>query len=159
MVLSNSKLLTAAALLGPVLLGSLPALASAQEPEANPCVVRKEPSGLIRGDRVPAGCVLQSEETPPGDERSDWPVIVCEETFFHTPLPKKSVLTNCVALSRGRMLIPTVPPSDGKLGSLERHFGPVERHLGPVERHFGPLERHFGPSRSTGPVDRDTPKR
>lgn len=153
MLLPNLKLLTATALLCPVLVGLLPVMASAQEPEADPCVVPKEPSGLIRGDRVPAGCVLKKEESPPSDERDDWPAIVCEETIFHTPLPKKSVLANCVALSRGGMLIPTVPPANGKLG-------PVQRHFGPVERHFGPLERHFGPTRSnSGPVGRDTPRR
>lgn len=160
MALPNLKLLTAAALLCLALWGSLPASANAQEAEADSCVVRKEPSGLIRGDRVPAGCVLRNEESPPNEQRSDWPAIVCEETIFHTPLPKRSVLANCVALSRGGMLIPTVPPSDGKLGPVERHFGPVERHFGPVQRHFGPLERHFGPVKgNSGRGDRDSRER
>lgn len=107
-------------------------------------MVRKERSGLIRGDRVPAGCVLQNEATQTVLERDDRPFIVCEETYFHTPLPKKSVLANCVLLSRGRMLIPTVPPSNGKLGPVDREFGPVQRHFGPVDRHFGSMQRHFG---------------
>lgn len=153
MVLPILKLSTAAAVLCLALWGSLPTMANAQEPEADPCAVPKEPSGLIRGDRVPTGCVLKKEESPPAGERRDWPAIVCEETIFHTPLPKKSVLANCVALSRGGMLIPTVPPSNGKLG-------PVERHFGPVERHFGPLERHFGRTKGNpGQVGQNTPRR
>lgn len=119
--------------------------AVAQQAEADRCVVRKESSGLIRGDRVPAGCVLRNEAAATAPEPGDRPFIVCEEAIFHTPLPKRSVLTNCVLLSRGRMLIPTVPPSDGKLGSVERELGPVQRHFGPLERHFGPLQRPFGP--------------
>ncbi len=149
MLLLDSKLVTAVTL-GLTLLSSQVQTAAAQEAETDRCVVRKEPSGLIRGDRVPAGCVLQHEEPQPAEEPSDRPFIVCEETIFHTPLPKKSVLTNCVLLSRGRMLIPTVPSSDGKLGPVERELGPVERHFGPVERNFGPLQRHFGR------VERDT---
>jgi hypothetical protein len=149
MLLPGSGLVTAA-VLGLGLLSSLVQTAVTQQAEKDRCVVRKETSGLIRGDRVPAGCVLQHEEAQPAREDSDRPFIVCEETIFHTPLPKKSVLTNCVLLSRGRMLIPTVPPSDGKLGPVEREFGSVERHFGPVERHFGPVQRDFGR------VDRDT---
>jgi hypothetical protein len=146
----NTRLVTALAL-GLVL--SLQGQAAvAQQAEQDACVVRKERSGLIRGDRIPAGCVLQNEARKTAPAQDDRPFIVCEETIFHTPLPKKSVLTNCVLLSRGRMLIPTVPPSDGKLGPVEREMGPVQRHFGPLDRHFGPTQRHFGP------VDRNTPK-
>lgn len=144
MVLRNPGLATALSLLGLALLATQSATAVAQDVEVDPCVLRKEPSGLIRGDRIASGCVLRKEEPRAEREYSDWPFIVCEETIFHTPLPKKSVLTNCVALSRGRMLIPTAPPSNGKLGSIEREFGSVQRHFGPIERHFGPIERNFG---------------
>jgi hypothetical protein len=146
MLMNDSRLAIVVMLLGSALLATQSATAEAQQVE-DPCVVRKEPSGLIRGDRVPSGCVLRNEEEPGASrEDRDRPAIVCEETIFHTPLPKKSVLTNCVLLSRGRMLIPTVPPSNGKLGSVEREFGPVQRHFGPLERHFGPIQRHFGRS-------------
>jgi len=138
----NSTLVTAATL--GLLLSLQGQAAVAQQPEEDRCTVRKERSGLIRGDRVPAGCVLQNPASQTAPEQDDRPFIVCEETYFHTPLPKKSVLANCVSLSRGRMLIPTVPPSDGKLGPVEREFGPVQRHFGPVDRHFGPIQRHFG---------------
>ena len=152
MSLSNSRLVTVVTL-ALALLASRGQTAVAQQAEGDPCVVRKEPSGLIRGDRVPKGCVLRNDESESTGEHTDRPFIVCEETIFHTPLPKKSVLANCVLLSRGRMLIPTVPPSNGKLGSVEREMGPVQRHFGPLERHFGPVERHFGQ------VDRNPQKR
>lgn len=144
MLLANSRLATVLSLLGSLALWASQ-IDTAVAQEADPCVIRKEPSGLIRGDRIPSGCLLRNEEPPASRERSDWPAIVCEETIFHTPLPKKSVLTNCVALSRGRMLIPTVPPSDGKLGPVERDLGTVQRHFGPLDRHFGPIQRSFGP--------------
>lgn len=154
MVLAKSRLATALSLLGSVALWAAQSdTAVAQQAKADRCAVRKEPSGLIRGDRIPSGCLLQNEEPPVSREPSDWPAIVCEETIFHTPLPKKSVLTNCVALSRGRMLIPTVPPSNGKLGPIERELGHLQRHFGPLDRHFGPIQRSFGP------VDRDSRRR
>jgi hypothetical protein len=119
------------------------------------CTIRKEPNGLIRGDRVPSGCLLQSDETAPPDSLSDWPYpyIVCNEKFFYTPTVKKSVLANCVALSRGGMIIPTVPFAGvyesrdfGSLGPFDRRFGSSERHFGSLERPFGSLERPFGSS-------------
>jgi hypothetical protein len=127
------------------------------------CTVRREASGLIRGDRIPRGCVLVNEGA---EQRGpDWPdpAIVCEETLFHTPNVKKVAVTNCVRLSGGRMIIPTVPPTGGRIeerhfgpiqtrfGPAQRHFGPIQSRFGPTERHFGPLERNFGSStRSTG---------
>ena len=120
--------------------------AFAQQPQRD-CTVRKEPNGLIRGDRVPSGCVLQSEDRR-DEAPARKPYISCDETIFRTPNPKRSVLTNCVRLSRGRMIIPygaVASADEGAFGPLERHFEPLDRHFGPLDRHFGPVQRHFGP--------------
>ncbi len=106
------------------------------------CVIRKEPDGLIRGDRIPKGCVLTREEDVQREEEAR-PAVVCEETIVHTPNAKKTVLANCAGLSRGRMVISAVPPASGAVG--QRHFGPIQRHFGPLQRRFGPVQRHFGP--------------
>lgn len=118
---------------------------SDHSPEVERCVVRKEPSGLIRGDRIPSGCLLRSESSRPAGETEEGPLLVCEETFFYTPNPKRSVLANCVNLSGGRLVIPRVGPSAGKFGPLDRPFGPIARPFGPLVRPFGPVERPFGP--------------
>jgi hypothetical protein len=119
--------------------------------------------------------VLQTDDEPQHDSLRDWPYpyIACNERFFYTPTVKKSVLANCVALSRGRLIIPTVPfvgvfePGNfGSLGPSQRHFGAPQHSfgspgnfsfqtkfgsLGPFDRHFGPIERNFGSSgRSSG---------
>lgn len=115
------------------------------------CTVRVESSGLVRGDRVPSGCVLRAETVPRLETST--PYVSCEPRKFYTPNPKTSVLTNCAHLSRGRMIIPTVPAvpprTDGlsfnrNFGSLNRPFGSLHRPFGPVQRHFGPFQRNFG---------------
>lgn len=115
--------------------------------KARDCSVRREPNGLIRGDRVPSGCVLQPEDRQ-DEAPARKPYISCDPRIFHTPNPKRSVLTNCARLSRGRMIIPSgavISPERGGFGPVDRHFEPLDRHFGPLDRHFGPIQRHFGP--------------
>jgi hypothetical protein len=121
------------------------------------CTIPKEPNGLIRGDRVPSGCLLQSDYSAPQDSLSDWPYpyIVCNEKLFYTPTVKKSVLANCVALSRGGMIIPTVPfagvyefPNFGSLGPFDRNFGSGERNFGSSQHRSEPARRRSGSSAS-----------
>ncbi|UCC73763.1 MAG: hypothetical protein JSV86_04160 [Gemmatimonadota bacterium] len=96
------------------------------------CVVRKEPNGLIRGDRIPKGCVLIQEEDLPRQERRPAPTVGQTVGGRH------------------------FGPSQGHFGPLERHFGPSQRHFGPLQRHFGPTQRHFGPlQRHFGPLQRN----
>ena len=116
----------------------------AQQAERD-CKVRKEPSGLIRGDRVPSGCVLETEPMP-RPKITPTPYISCDPRKFYTPNPKTSVLANCARLSRGRMIIPTVPvvpPPKGGL-SFSRGFGSLEGSFGRTQRNFGPIQRNFG---------------
>ncbi len=118
------------------------------------CVLRKEPNGLIRGGSQPKGCVLVLEEDVARQQVSTTPAIVCEETIVRTPNVRKTVLANCVRLSDGRIVIPTVPPTEDAVG--ERHFGPLQRHFGAIQSNFGSLERHFGPlERHFGPLQRN----
>ncbi|UCC48999.1 MAG: hypothetical protein JSV41_02145, partial [Gemmatimonadota bacterium] len=41
---------------------SIPGRPALAQQQSGVCRVRKEPSGLIRGDRLPRGCVLVNEE-------------------------------------------------------------------------------------------------
>jgi hypothetical protein len=105
---------------------------------------------MIRGGAQPRGCVLVVADSVRRQQVQGAPGIVCEERIIQTPNVRKIVLANCVRLSDGRMVIPTVPPSEEaggqqSFGPLQRHFGAIQSHFGPLERHFGPLERHFGP--------------
>jgi hypothetical protein len=118
------------------------------------CVLRKEPNGLIRGRNQPKGCVLVQEKEVTSQQAPTGPAIVCGERIIYTPNPTRTVLANCARLSGGRMVIPTVPPSEEVVE--ERHFGPLFRHFGPIQSNFGPLERHFGPlERHFGPLERN----
>ncbi|UCC82435.1 MAG: hypothetical protein JSW46_15850 [Gemmatimonadota bacterium] len=114
------------------------------------CVLRKDANGLIRGRSQPKGCVLVLEEDVTSQQALARPAIAREERIIHTPTATRTVLVNCARLSGGRMVIPTVPPSEKVVearhfGPLFRHFGPIQSSFGPLERHFGLLERHFGP--------------
>jgi hypothetical protein len=123
---------------------------SGQENEKG-CRLPKEESGLIRGDRVPSGCLLVAEQAADSISPTYQPFLVSEETMFFTPNTKVVVLENGFRLSRGRLVIPVVsaePASsvDFGSGSGRRGFSPLQRPMGPLQRHFGPLERHFGRS-------------
>jgi hypothetical protein len=131
------------------------------EQEIN-CNVQREPSGMVRGDRIPRGCVLPSTggsryDRPQGHQ---WTTALgpCEqysERIFHTPNPKRSVLTNAARICR-----PILEASDpanwpggddfesfnSNFGSDERHFGSTDRHFGSSQSNFGSSRRHFGSS-------------
>jgi hypothetical protein len=124
------------------------------------CAVQREPSGMIRGDRIPRGCVLPSA----GGERykvaqpRQWSTALgpCEqysERIDYTPGAKYSVLTNGARICR-----PILEASDpanwpggedfesfnSEFGSSQRNFGSSRRHLGSTQRNFGSSRRHFG---------------
>jgi hypothetical protein len=118
---------------------------SAQDGERD-CKAPKGRGGLIRGDQVPSGCVLEAEPHAPRYTGRTTPYIDCAPRKFYTPLPKTSVLTNCARLSRGRMIIPTVPivaPYKGGV-SFNRSFGAPQSNFGSPQSNFGSLQRNFG---------------
>ena len=145
--------LLATAMLAGALISMAGPEARAQQPERD-CTVRPEASGLIRGDRIPRGCVLQQEGasryTKP--EGHDWTTALgpCEqysERIFHTPNPKRSVLTNAARICRP-MLEASDPanwssPDREAFRSFNRHFGSTQRQFGKSRRHFGSPQRHF----------------
>lgn len=126
-----------------------------QEPRRD-CVVPKEPNGLVRGDRIPKGCVLINEDEPSTRWRSPkrWRAVwhSCEyfsERFFFTPTVKKSVLKNSARLCPQGITGRTVGSADARpssrgFGSRQRNFGPVERPFGRIDRPFGTVRRSFG---------------
>jgi hypothetical protein len=121
---------------------------SGQENEEG-CRLPKEESGLIRGDRVPSGCLLLADQAADSSSPTYQPFLISEETIFFTPNAKVVVLENGFRLSRGRLVVPVVsaePTSsiDFGSGSGRRGFSPLQRPMGPLQRHFGPLERDFG---------------
>lgn len=151
-----------------------PAPASPQAADAGVgprCEVARGPDGLMRGDRIPKGCVLRDEGTrdlePAGDRDWTTPLGPCErysERIFYTPTPKRSVLTNAARICRNlfeRAAAGELSSEDG-FGPVERHFEPVVRHFGPLDRRFEPIDRHFGPldrrfeplERPLGPIER-----
>ena len=124
---------------------------SAQDGEPD-CTAPKGRGGLIRGDQVPSGCVLQTDPHESRYAGTTTPYIDCAPRKFYTPLPKTSVLANCARLSGGRMIIPTVPvvaPYKGGL-SFNRSFGATQSNFGPPQSNFG-SQRNFGsPQRNFG---------
>jgi hypothetical protein len=106
------------------------------------CVLRKEPNGMIRGGSQPQGCVLVQGVEVTGQQAPTTAAVACEERIVYTPNARKVVLTNCARLSGGRLVIPTVPPSEE--AAEERHFGPLQRHFGAIQNSFGPLQHNFG---------------
>lgn len=120
-----------------------------QEDE-NRCRLPREESGLIRGDRVPSGCLLVADDaTDPHIPARYRPFAVSEETIFFTPNAKIVVLENGLRLSGGRLVIPVAPAEplsaiDFGSGSGRRGFSPLQRAMGPLQRHFGPIEHDFG---------------
>ncbi|KPK81738.1 MAG: hypothetical protein AMS25_05125 [Gemmatimonas sp. SM23_52] len=136
----------------------IPGRAALAQQDSRVCRVRKEPSGLIRGDRLPRGCVLVSEDdavrsaqTPDARVVPLGPCAQYAERLIYTPKPGSSVLANAAricrpALSRAEAgAAAAAQQRRSSYGPTQRHFGPLQRHFGPLERHFGPLQRHFGP--------------
>jgi len=144
-------------------------VAFGQQQGARRCNLPREENGLIRGDRVPAGCVLTEDDgTHPDGHSAPRPYVVSEGTVFFTPAPNVIMLSNGALLSDGKLIVPRTgprrsgpidaPATAGRFGPLQRHFGPLERHFGPLKRHFGPLQRKFGarpPLRKLPPDPRD----
>jgi hypothetical protein len=137
-VIARAAIAIAAALL-------LPAGAAAQgRPVSGPeqsCALPRDPDGVIRGDRVPTGCVIRSD----GRERREPPGLVAG-TVLVIPV----LVPNVVA--PGFLQLPPDPPFVGAPpgpGAV-RDAGDLPRvRPGP----FGPLFRPFGPHPVGGPVD------
>lgn len=136
----------------------IPGRAALAQQDARVCRVRKEPSGLIRGDRLPRGCVLVNEDDTVRSARAPdargallGPCAEYAERLIYTPKPGRSVPANAAricgpALMRAEAAAAaTAQQRRSSFGPLQRHFGPLQRHFGPLQRHFGPLQRHFGP--------------
>jgi len=137
---------------------SIPGRPALAQQESGVCRLRKEPSGLIRGDRLPRGCVLVNDEDAarsarPLEVRAPplGPCAEYAERILYTPKPGRSVLANSARMCRpvlrhanaGGAVAGQLRRSD--FGPLQRHFGPMQRHFGPLQPHFGPIQRHFGP--------------
>lgn len=128
----------------------------AQDQDRGECTPRPEPSGMIRGDRIPRGCVLPST----GGERykvtqpRQWSTALgpCEkysERIDYTPGAKYSVLTNAARICRPILEAsnPANWPGGEDFESFNSNFGNGQRHFGSSRRHFGSSQRHFGSSR------------
>jgi hypothetical protein len=153
----NAKKTMMAGLLAVAIL-AIPGRAALAQQDARICRVRKEPSGLIRGDRLPRGCVLVNEDDSERSARAPdtrvAPLGPCAEyadRLVYTRKPGRSVLAKAAricwpALRRAEAAAAAAAQQRrSSFGPLQRHFGPLQRHFGPLQRHFGPLERHFGP--------------
>ena len=143
------------------------------------CTVQKEPNGLVRGDKIPKGCILVNEDDPPSPWRSRSPQREravwhsCEyfsERFYYTPTVKKSVLANVARMCPQGITGRTSAPADStgralgavgfnrNFGRVQRPFGTVQRPFGPIQRPFGRLQRPFG-SRTPAGAGSRTPGR
>ncbi len=141
-----------------------PGAASAQAPgpAAGECVIQPAPNGVIRGDRVPTGCVIVVREARPEREErvADGifvghavvflPVIVAPPLFLPSDPPFVGVPPGPGAVT-GAEGLPRVRASP--FGPIDRPFGPVVRPMGPVGQPFGPVTQPFRPTnRSFGQV-------
>ncbi|MBI4512546.1 MAG: hypothetical protein HY702_00410 [Gemmatimonadetes bacterium] len=107
------------------------------------CELRPGPRGLIRGDRVPSGCVLvvQHAEKPEAPIAASSVVLV--PAFF---------VSRVVLLDKPLTDFPRAPAgtdaaaSDDNLprARTDQPFGPITRPFGPVLQPFRPVNRHFG---------------
>ncbi|NIR43905.1 MAG: hypothetical protein GWN99_08060 [Gemmatimonadetes bacterium] len=136
-----------------------PSTAATQAPARQDCTVRPDPSGLIRGDQIPSGCLLRnaSQDTV-ALPSTDWETALgfCEaftERIDFAPTPKYSTLE--IMLERCKPLLEAADPANreggadfesftSEFGSIQRHFGSLQRHFGSIQRHFGSTQRHFG---------------
>jgi hypothetical protein len=131
----------------------LAAPASAQQQQRD-CVVKKEASGLVRGDRVPRGCVLVDEDAPqrPRYQATPWrtglgPCEAYSERIDYTPNVKKSALTNMARTCRPALQAAEAGAAasrSGNFGSPQRNFGSGQRNFGSGQRNFGSGQRNFG---------------
>ncbi len=124
--------------------GLLAANAAAQTPATGECVTPKGPGGLIRGDRIPSGCVLVDDAAASAKERLgvDRQVEIGVPIFF-APGPVFLIIAD--DFLAGLRPLPR-PVSRARLRPRRRagNFGPLFRKFGPIERHFGPARRDFG---------------
>ena len=145
-----------------ILLAAATAQAQPQGQSARNCNVRQDPTGLIRGDQVPKGCVLPSTG---GDRYAiqpprQWSTALgpCEEyseRIDFTPNPKYSTLANAARICKP--LLEASDPANwpggeefesfqNEFGNAPRHFGATQRNFGSSQRHFGSTQRNFGSS-------------
>ena len=115
---------------------AVPDAARSQTRGGGDCVLPRETNGLIRGDRVPTGCVMIER---PAREAPSRPAIASGHTIVLVPVLVRSSLF----LSDPPFI--GVPPGPGAVtgaDSLPRvrsgAFGPIERPFGPVTQPFRP---------------------
>lgn len=112
------------------------------------CVLRRGPNGMIRGDRVPSGCVLRPEgRERVGDEEGASGIFVGTAVVFVPVLVSPHIFLPDPPFVG-------VPPGPGAVGAAEglprirsRPFGPLERPFGPVTQPFRPTNRDFDRAR------------
>jgi len=128
----------------------IPFRQTAAQESARHCAVPKEQSGMVRGDRVPSGCLLSDDPAPrPAAARL---FVSCEAVIAYTPNYRRLLLENCLRLSDGRLVIPLAAFGAGRDG---RGFSPIDRQFEPLLRPFEPLKRPFEPlDRSFEPLER-----
>lgn len=138
----------AAALLVPAGAGAAWGQSPVVAPPAGECVLRLGPNGVIRGDQVPAGCVITSTTSRRAPDRDGAPA---GAIFVGT-----SVVFVPVRVGGPRLFLPDppfvgVPPGPGAAAGADSlpavrpgSFGPIERPFGPVTQPFRPTNRSFG---------------
>lgn len=142
------------------LLGAAPLAARAVQRDDDACALRPGARGLIRGDRVPSGCVLvlpEEREVERGVEASS---VVLVPAFF---LPRIVLLDPGLAAPTATGVdVPELAESLPR-ARLDQPFGPVLQPFRPVNRDFGrilhplrPTNTEFGKTearepRRTGP--------
>lgn len=132
------------------LLGALVFLVSgAEAQQRRDCTLRPEPGGMIRGDRVPNGCVLTSEDRPPRTTdhlRGATVIVLPDIPLFFTPGETFVVLETGLRTRATGRLRKAGPGATRRLPASRFR----ERKFGPLLRNFGPLPRNFGRSGSPG---------
>lgn len=117
--------------------------ALAQTPAGDACEVPREASGLIRGDRVPTGCVMTERRAAPAPDVE--PAVVFGHTVVLVP----------VLVGSGKLFLSDppfigVPPGPGAAADAEDlprvrpgAFGPILHPFGPVTQPFRPTNTSF----------------
>ncbi|MGH7545525.1 MAG: hypothetical protein ACREKI_05010 [Gemmatimonadota bacterium] len=147
--MSPRPILFAASIAGFLGVGvAVPDFARAQTRGGEDCVVPREAGGLIRGDRVPTGCVMIER---PAREAPSRPAIVSGHIVVLVPVLVRSTLFLSDPPFVG---VPLGPGAVTGADSLPRvrsgAFGPIERPFGPVTQPFRPTHGKIGSSPAQG---------
>lgn len=147
------KLSSGAALVLAALAAPAAALGQAPERRATDCVVTLDANGVIRGDRVPTGCVITSGPVPAAPAPAPAPEPEPAGGIF---VGTSVVFVPVVVGSRVFLPDPPfigVPPGPGAAAGAEGFpqvesgaFGPILRPFGPTTQPFRPTNQEFGRS-------------